>query len=254
MAARTLSAASAVCRRGRAACASRFLTARPWRPAAGSTSSSCAPNTASAAPLCVKRSKCWQLEGLVTMKVRRGAYVTEMSRDDVAQVYHLLALLESDAVPGEVAASARATSQRAELRTLHDRPGTSRCASATPSSPPTRLSTTSLLDLAGNRWRDADRHRPAQGDEAQPPPLAAQAGPAGKTRWPSTACHHSRRIEQRNAARAALLHEGAFQQRPGSRGLSSHSISNPTRRHPTKLLGYSHFCKNCACPMAASSA
>ena len=37
------------------------------------------------------------VEGLVTMKVRRGAYVTEMSKDDVAQVYHLLALLESDA-------------------------------------------------------------------------------------------------------------------------------------------------------------
>ena len=29
------------------------------------------------------------VEGLVTMKVRRGAYVTEMSADDVAQVYHL---------------------------------------------------------------------------------------------------------------------------------------------------------------------
>ena len=37
------------------------------------------------------------VEGLVTMKLRRGAYVTEMSRDDVSQVYRLLALLESDA-------------------------------------------------------------------------------------------------------------------------------------------------------------
>jgi DNA-binding GntR family transcriptional regulator len=36
-------------------------------------------------------------EGLVTMKLRRGAYVTEVSADDVTQVYHLLALLESDA-------------------------------------------------------------------------------------------------------------------------------------------------------------
>ena len=34
------------------------------------------------------------VEGLVTMKVRRGAYVTEMSSDDVSQVYHVLALLE----------------------------------------------------------------------------------------------------------------------------------------------------------------
>ena len=37
------------------------------------------------------------VEGLVTMKVRRGAYVTEMSTADVHQVYRLLALLESDA-------------------------------------------------------------------------------------------------------------------------------------------------------------
>lgn len=59
------------------------------------------------------------VEGLVTMKVRRGAYVTEMSRDDVAQVYHLLALLESDAA-GVVAAEAT-DPQRAELRALHDR-------------------------------------------------------------------------------------------------------------------------------------
>ena len=59
------------------------------------------------------------VEGLVTMKLRRGAYVTEMSRDDVAQVYHLLGLLESDAA-GQVAA--RATdAQRAELALLHGR-------------------------------------------------------------------------------------------------------------------------------------
>ena len=36
-------------------------------------------------------------EGLVTMKVRRGAYVTEVSRKDIADVYHLLSLLEADA-------------------------------------------------------------------------------------------------------------------------------------------------------------
>jgi DNA-binding GntR family transcriptional regulator len=58
-------------------------------------------------------------EGLVTMKVRRGAYVTEMSRDDVAQVYHLLALLESDAA-GRVATSAD-EAQRKELAVLHER-------------------------------------------------------------------------------------------------------------------------------------
>jgi DNA-binding GntR family transcriptional regulator len=58
-------------------------------------------------------------EGLVTMKVRRGAYVTEMSSDDVAQVYHVLALLESDAA-GTVAAKA-SDAQRAELAQLHAR-------------------------------------------------------------------------------------------------------------------------------------
>lgn len=36
-------------------------------------------------------------EGLVTMKVRRGAYVTEVSDQDLLHVYHLLSLLESDA-------------------------------------------------------------------------------------------------------------------------------------------------------------
>jgi len=59
------------------------------------------------------------VEGLVTMKVRRGAYVTEMSRDDVEQVYHVLALLESDAA-GIVAASA-SDAERAELAQLHER-------------------------------------------------------------------------------------------------------------------------------------
>ena len=44
-------------------------------------------------------------EGLVTMKVRRGAYVTEMSEKDLRDVYHLLSLLESDAA-GVVATTA----------------------------------------------------------------------------------------------------------------------------------------------------
>ena len=46
-------------------------------------------------------------EGLVTMKLRRGAYVTEMSERDVREAYQLLALLESDAA----AAVARSASQ-----------------------------------------------------------------------------------------------------------------------------------------------
>lgn len=59
------------------------------------------------------------VEGLVTMKPRRGAYVTEMSRDDVRQVYHLLGLLESDAA-AQVALHA-GEAPRAELRRLHER-------------------------------------------------------------------------------------------------------------------------------------
>ncbi len=56
-------------------------------------------------------------EGLVTMKVRRGAYVTEVSRRDLADVYHLLALLESDAA-GAVASGAT-QAQLDELQALH---------------------------------------------------------------------------------------------------------------------------------------
>ncbi|MDE2147399.1 MAG: GntR family transcriptional regulator [Burkholderiales bacterium] len=57
------------------------------------------------------------VEGLVTMRPRRGAYVSEMSHDDVAQVYHLLGLLESDAA-ARVAATA-GEAGRAELEALH---------------------------------------------------------------------------------------------------------------------------------------
>lgn len=57
-------------------------------------------------------------EGLVTMKVRRGAYVTEVSEKDLCDVYHLLALLESDAAAC-VAANVD-TSGILELQHLHD--------------------------------------------------------------------------------------------------------------------------------------
>ena len=57
-------------------------------------------------------------EGLVTMKVRRGAYVTEVSEKDLADVYHLLALLESDAAG--VVAERATDGELAELQTLHE--------------------------------------------------------------------------------------------------------------------------------------
>lgn len=56
-------------------------------------------------------------EGLITMKVRRGAYVTEMSEKDLRDVYHLLSLLESDAAG--VVATCASPPQRAELQALH---------------------------------------------------------------------------------------------------------------------------------------
>ncbi|MEY4099659.1 MAG: hypothetical protein RL300_830 [Pseudomonadota bacterium] len=57
-------------------------------------------------------------EGLVTMKVRRGAYVTEVSERDLADVYHLLSLLESDAA-GVVAQRADET-QLKDLEAIHE--------------------------------------------------------------------------------------------------------------------------------------
>ena len=57
-------------------------------------------------------------EGLVTMKVRRGAYVTEVNEKDLTDVYHLLSLLESDAA-GVVAACAT-DEQISMLQALHD--------------------------------------------------------------------------------------------------------------------------------------
>lgn len=56
-------------------------------------------------------------EGLVTMKVRRGAYVTEVSDRDLAEVYHLLSLLESDAAA--VVAQRATDAQLKELQELH---------------------------------------------------------------------------------------------------------------------------------------
>jgi DNA-binding GntR family transcriptional regulator len=90
------------------------------------------------------------VEGLVTMKVRRGAYVTEMSRDDVSQIYRLLALLESDAA-GEVAASA-SDEQIAELRALHERLEKQARQRDAFFATNERFHF-KLLEIAGNRWR-----------------------------------------------------------------------------------------------------
>jgi DNA-binding GntR family transcriptional regulator len=57
-------------------------------------------------------------EGLVTMKVRRGACVNEVSQQDLREGYELVALLEADAAE---AACWRATDEElAELRRMHE--------------------------------------------------------------------------------------------------------------------------------------
>ena len=56
-------------------------------------------------------------EGLITMKVRRGAYVTEVSEKDLRDVYHLLSLLESDAAA--VVAQTASPAELKKLQVLH---------------------------------------------------------------------------------------------------------------------------------------
>ena len=90
-------------------------------------------------------------EGLVTMKVRRGAYVTEVSEKDLRDVYHLLALLESDAA--RVVAQQASEEQMARIAQVHqdlenataDRDRFFEINEAFHGL---------LLDIADNRWRD----------------------------------------------------------------------------------------------------
>ena len=90
-------------------------------------------------------------EGLVTMKLRRGAYVTETSEQDLRDVYHLLALLEADAAA--TVAQRATTAELASLQALHDQ--------LTQASDDReaffRLNEafhTRVLAIANNRWRN----------------------------------------------------------------------------------------------------
>jgi len=89
------------------------------------------------------------------MKVRRGAYVTEVSTQDLSDVYHLLSLLESDAA-GVVATKAT-DAELAELETLHTelelaaKTGT---ANADAFFAVNERFHMRLLEIANNRWRD----------------------------------------------------------------------------------------------------
>jgi len=89
-------------------------------------------------------------EGLITMKVRRGAYVTETSPKDLADVYHLLALLETDAA--ETVARRGSEAGIAELAALHQEleaslPDTARFFALN------EAFHMRLLELADNRWQ-----------------------------------------------------------------------------------------------------
>jgi DNA-binding GntR family transcriptional regulator len=90
-------------------------------------------------------------EGLVTMKLRRGAYVTEVSERDLTDVYHLLALLESDAA-GVVAAQAT-NAQLKELQTLH-RELEKSVSNREKFFQINERFHMRLLEIADNRWRD----------------------------------------------------------------------------------------------------
>lgn len=90
-------------------------------------------------------------EGLVTMKMRRGAYVTEVSDKDQRDVYHLLSLLESDAA-GVVAAQA-SEAELAELERIHQE-----LVAAVGNTDKffaiNERFHMRLLEIANNRWRD----------------------------------------------------------------------------------------------------
>ena len=90
-------------------------------------------------------------EGLVTMKVRRGAYVTEVSERDLTDVYHLLALLESDAA--SVVACQATDAQLKELQTLH-RELEKSVSNREKFFQVNERVHMRLLEIADNRWRD----------------------------------------------------------------------------------------------------
>jgi DNA-binding GntR family transcriptional regulator len=90
-------------------------------------------------------------EGLVTMKMRRGAYITEVNDKDLRDVFHLMAVLEADAA--STAAQTATDEQLDELNALHQQ---------LEKSTKDRVQFfeineafhVKLLEVANNRWRD----------------------------------------------------------------------------------------------------
>ena len=90
-------------------------------------------------------------EGLVTMKVRRGAYVTEVNEKDLTDVYHLLSLLEADAA-GAVASHAT-DAQIKLLQDLHNQLEKA-VRNRERFFEINEAFHMQLLEIADNRWRD----------------------------------------------------------------------------------------------------
>ena len=90
-------------------------------------------------------------EGLVTMKMRRGAYVTEVNDKDLRDVFHLMAVLEADAAG--TAAQTATDEQLDELNALHlqlEKSTKDRVQFFTIN----EAFHVKLLEVANNRWRD----------------------------------------------------------------------------------------------------
>jgi DNA-binding GntR family transcriptional regulator len=90
-------------------------------------------------------------EGLITMKMRRGAYVTEVNDKDLRDVFHLMAVLEADAA-GTVAQTAT-DEQLEDLNALHqllEKSTKDRVQFFTIN----EAFHVKLLEVANNRWRD----------------------------------------------------------------------------------------------------
>ncbi|WP_043004297.1 GntR family transcriptional regulator [Comamonas testosteroni] len=90
-------------------------------------------------------------EGLVTMKLRRGAYVTEVSRKDISDVYRLLSLLEADAA-AEVAG--KATDEQLQRLQLTHEELKQNTADAERFFALNESFHMQILDIADNRWRN----------------------------------------------------------------------------------------------------
>ncbi len=90
-------------------------------------------------------------EGLVTMKMRRGAYVTEVNAKDLRDVFHLMAVLEADAA-GVVALTA-SQEQLQALEALHQQLEKA-VKDRVKFFSINEAFHTQLLSLANNRWRE----------------------------------------------------------------------------------------------------